>query len=277
MKVLKVLFQFYINSSCHVALSVGAFTYLSAIQLGIPVAAYLLFFVFFATILGYNFVKYLGFIALLKQSEIQVPTGIVLISVMAAMMLFIFIGNFSVVSIAILAFMAGLTFLYAMPLSFKKQTPHTIVNLRGLSGVKVFIIAFVWSVTTALLPALEAGLPCSLSLILMLLQRFVWVLVLMIPFEIRDLKYDHPSLATWPQNFGVRNTKIIGTVLLTVILLLEISNGVRQGTWFWILLIMVLITCLMIWQSKREQSFYYSAFWVEGIPILWLAMLLLFR
>jgi hypothetical protein len=277
MKLFKVFFQFYINSSCHVALSAVAFTCLTGIELRISTDFFLLFFVFFATVLGYNFVKYLGFIAPLVRPESRRLKGIGLMTGLAAVTLPFFIMKFSLSSVGMVIAMGILTFFYAMPLSIGKLNKQTKLNLRGLSGVKIFVIALVWAVTTVLLPALEEGMTFSTSIFKIVVQRFLWVLVLMIPFEIRDLKYDHVSLATWPQNFGVPNTKILGGILLSVILLLEIFLGQWPlGSWFWILLFMVFLTAALIFSTKREQSLYYSAFWVEGLPVLWLGLVLLF-
>ena len=60
MSVLKQVFNFYINSSIHVALAVYAFTWVTLLQFGLNYNANVLYFVFFATITGYNFVKYFG-------------------------------------------------------------------------------------------------------------------------------------------------------------------------------------------------------------------------
>jgi hypothetical protein len=37
------------------------------------------------------------------------------------------------------------------------------------------------------------------------------------------------------------------------------------------------ISSLLILYSKEKRSFYYAAFWVEAIPILWLGILVVLR
>ena len=44
-------------------------------------------------------------------------------------------------------------------------------------------------------------------------QRFLFVFVLMLPFEIRDMKYDSLKLSTIPQQIGIIKTKAIGLLL----------------------------------------------------------------
>jgi len=37
--------------------------------------------------------------------------------------------------------------------------------------------------------------------------------------------------------------------------------------------LILLISCALLMKSTSNQSKYYSAFWVEGIPILWLFLI----
>ena len=58
MTLLKQLFNFYINSSIHVALAVYSLTYITLVEYGIKYDEDVLYFVFYSTITGYNFVKF---------------------------------------------------------------------------------------------------------------------------------------------------------------------------------------------------------------------------
>ena len=60
MKVLKTVFDFYINASIHVALAVYAFVRITEFYFNLTYHQNLDFFIFFATITGYNFVKFAG-------------------------------------------------------------------------------------------------------------------------------------------------------------------------------------------------------------------------
>ncbi len=60
MNVLKRLLNFYINSSVHVAFSACALTWITLLRFGIDVDKNTLYFVFYASITGYNFVKFFG-------------------------------------------------------------------------------------------------------------------------------------------------------------------------------------------------------------------------
>ena len=60
MTYLRTLFDFYINASIHVALSVYALTRVTEIYFDIPYDENLNYFIFYGTITGYNFIKYAG-------------------------------------------------------------------------------------------------------------------------------------------------------------------------------------------------------------------------
>ena len=68
MKVLRRLFDFYINSSIHVALAVTSLVMVTLYEFELPLDFALVGFLFFGTITGYNFVKYAGVAGLHHRS-----------------------------------------------------------------------------------------------------------------------------------------------------------------------------------------------------------------
>ena len=99
--------------------------------------------------------------------------------------------------------------------------------------------------------------------------------MLLIPFEIRDLKYDDLELKTLPQRYGIANTKVFGSFLVVVFFFttlfrdeISVTEIVSKGLLFLLLGSLMYIT-------KRNQSNYFSSFWVEAIPIGWYLLLLL--
>ncbi|MDX1316928.1 MAG: hypothetical protein R3262_05250, partial [Xanthomarina gelatinilytica] len=107
-------------------------------------------------------------------------------------------------------------------------------------------------------------------------QRFVFVTVLMFPFEIRDLNYDSLKLATIPQQIGIKNTKIVGVLLLMLFFLLEFLKPQLSVEHTVSMLITMFVTLMFLIFANRNQGRYYSSFWVEGIPLVWLLLLLVF-
>ncbi len=268
MAYLKSFFNFYLNASIHVALSMYSFVKITEIYFGTPRDNILDFFLFFGTLTGYNFVKYAGIAKLHHGSLTKNLKLIQVFSFICFLFLCFFALQIDLKNIWILAPLALLTLLYAIPFlsGFQK-------SLRTVSYLKVIIVAIVWSGTTVLLPIYNADYPINIAVLFMFLQRFLLVLVLILPFDIRDMQYDAISLQTIPRKIGVANTKKLGFVILMVCLLLEffITDKPLEKRVFFIVFMIILV---FLMRAKQEQSNYYSSFWVEAIPICWYLLLL---
>ena len=201
------LLDFYIKASIHVALAVLSFVYLTNYYLNNPPDKNLSFFLFFATIPSYNFIKYgvearkFLFVPNRYQQKIQIFSFVCF----AIACYFAFLLSFETyIGLVVLGVLIGL---YALPLF------PTSRNLRSLGILKVIIVGLVWTGATIFVPILEEGRPISWDVYIEGVQRFVVILILMIPFEIRDLSSDFPELKTLRQGFGIAQTRIIGGCL----------------------------------------------------------------
>lgn len=273
--MLKQIFNFYINSSIHVALAVCALTWVTLIQFEINDSKDVIYFVFFATITGYNFVKYFGLVKFHHRSLATWLKTIQVFSFFAFIAMCYFALQLNVESLLYLSVFGLITFLYAIPLLPTRYFRDSQKNLRQISGLKIYVIALVWAFTTVFLPLLNSKIDIGYDAKIIAIQRFVLVIILMLPFEIRDLIYDSVKLATIPQRIGVRNTKTIGAVLLLVFMLLEFFKDELDNAMVISTSITGLITLLFVIFSNKHQSKYYSAFWVESIPIMWLVLSLM--
>jgi hypothetical protein len=154
--------------------------------------------------------------------------------------------------------------LYCLPL------PGFKINFRGFKGLKIHLVALCWVLMTVFLPLTLEGKSLREFSFIYGFQRYFFVISATLPFEIRDLKLDHPKLSTWTQRWGVKNTKILGFILLIFFLFLEVLFSFSSS--YEITAIIAIILMVFILMSKKEQSKYFSSFWVEGIPILWLLL-----
>lgn len=271
MKALKAIFDFYINSSIHVALAVFALSWLTLLEFELPYDGNLLWFVFFASITGYNFVKYFGLANFHHRSLAKWLRVIQVFSFISFLILLYLATLLELETLLFISIFAGITFLYAIPLLPKRLFVDQKQKLRSISGVKIYIIALVWSGVTVFLPLLNAGYDLNSDELFLALQRFVFVLALMLPFEIRDLSYDSIKLATMPQKIGVVNTKLLGLVLLIAFVIIEFlikadDSGPTK------IILMALLTGAFIIGSKKDQHRYYSSFFVEAVPMVWLML-----
>lgn len=259
------------------ALAVYALTWVTLIEFRLGYDGDVLYFVFYATLVAYNFVKYFGFVKFHHRQFASFLKWIQVVSVIAFVAMCYYALRLNKAALVIIIFIGAVTFFYAIPLIPKRFLLDEQRNLRQISGLKIYVIAMVWTLTTVLFPLVNDGIEINALVLLTVLQRAIYVVVLMLPFEIRDLKYDSLKLATVPQKIGTTNTKIFGSVLLLVFVLidlfkthLEIENIIIHGA-------LALITLAFLIFAKKNQSHYYSAFWVESLSIVWLVLLLLFR
>jgi len=276
MQVLKRILNFYLNSSIHVAFAASALTWVTLIELDLKLDKYLLYFVFFSTITGYNFVKYFG-VAKFHHRSLAGWLKVIQVFSFMAFLAMCFVALYLELNTLILIGILGVvTFFYAIPVMLPKRylfDDHK--NLRQIGGLKVYVIALVWTFTSVCLPVVNEAVSIDADVIILGLQRFCYVLVLMLPFEIRDLNYDSLKLATIPQKIGIKKTKIIGVLLLLLFVLLDYFKDTLKQETLLSTVIIALITFVLLMFSNKNQSKYYSAFWVESLPIIWLLILLL--
>ncbi len=274
MKGFKILFSFYINSSIHVALSAFALSWITLIEFQLPIDWNILLFIFFAAIVGYNFVKYFGVARFHYIRLDERLKYIQLFSLCCGVAMCYFMFRLSTRVILYVMVFAGITFLYAMPFLPKRFFLDGKQNLRSVGGLKVYLISLVWTGVTVFLPLINYGYSIDCLVFFAALQRYAFITALMLPFEIRDLQFDSIRLATIPQKIGVKRTKIMGGVLLLVVAFMELIMGKSIFTNSVVLIVVVLLVFAFLLGATKQQNKYYSAFWVEGLPILWLILLL---
>lgn len=275
MKWFRQGFNFYINSSIHVGLSVFSFTWITLIEYGIPYDKNILCFVFFATVTGYNFVKYFGVAKFHHRSLANWLKIIQIFSFFSFLFMCYYALKLETNTLLYILGFGIVTFLYAIPFLPKRLFLDKHNNLRSIGGLKVYLIALVWCGVTVFLPVINNEYDISADVLILAVQRYIFIIVLMLPFEIRDLRYDSLRLSTIPQRIGVKPTKIIGGMCLLLFMVLEFFKDEQHVFKTLVLLIITLGTLLFLLFSKKNQGKYYSSFWVEGIPIYWLVLLLL--
>lgn len=266
MRVIKAIFNFYIDASVHVALAVLSLVLLSYHYLYLPVDWNLGMVLFLLTIATYNFIKYGVEVRKYVLVSNRYHRLIQFFSIAALIPASYLASSFSMGIFVTLALLAILAALYAIPFLPQKQ------SLRTQGTIKVGIVALVWSGITVVLPVVAAKSTISFDFWIELFQRFLFVYALMIPFEIRDLRFDRPDLGTLPQILGIRATKYLGFICMFMAAgLTYFKDDIRPGEAGEKLLIFFILGVL-IWFSNPERRSTYAAFWVEGLPIIWVVL-----
>jgi len=141
------------------------------------------------------------------------------------------------------------------------------LSIRYIPGLKIFIIAFVWAGVGVFF-----SLGFHIKAILYFIELMLFVIVLTIPFDIRDTVFDLGKIKTIPILLGLKAAKYFGSLLFVSSLLLHIYNfgtfGLIQYT------IVGLLLLGMLWSSSTKQTKYFASFWVEGIPVLYFYLLI---
>ncbi|GMN10975.1 hypothetical protein MTsPCn9_27130 [Croceitalea sp. MTPC9] len=261
MPFLRRFFNFYLDASIHVALAVVALYFVTVEVLKVSTNWQLALFLFFGTIVCYNFIKF-GVEAekylIVSNPYHKLIQGFSFISFAIAAYFFFQLDED--VWLAVLG-LTTVSALYAVPLLPKLK------NLRSLGGLKTFLVAFVWMGSTVLLPVIDNQIAIVWDTNILMAQRFLLVLILLLPFEIRDMKYDNPELKTLPQRIGVNNTKVLGYILIVFYFFSSFLKDEIGHRWIIECGIVSLVLILVLIKTKQNQSRYFSSFWVEAIPL----------
>jgi hypothetical protein len=204
--------------------------------------------VFAGTVLAYNALKYSK---LIYDGNLQSPLFEVVV-VSAVFALLLFGGCFYLLSfrLQLLIVIAGF-FVFMYPL------------LRKFGSIKIFWVSFVIAFTTSFV-IIQSVLNFNGNVMLLLLERFLFLCALMVPFEIRDSQYDDVSLKTLPQRLGIQKMKYLGFSFCLLFLIVGVYNGramrISDG-------VVVLFLMWSIYRIQPNSSKYSTLFWVEAIPI----------
>ena len=264
MRNIKQLFNFYISSSLHVGLAILVYAKIVSLHFHQNANFNWFYFVFFATTVGYNFLKYYEFFTTRNYyfgKFFYVIFAVSLIGILFSIYFFLKLNNSLKINIFICSL---LVFLYPFLRRFwylKTICVAICVTVFIFSPYFNFSIFFKQQTN-------EIGI----NHFLYILKIFLFLLASMIPFEIYDAQYDDKTLQTIPQKFGVKITKIIGYFLIIFFIILCIFENKTLRIDFIIAILMV----LAIFFSSKNRSKYFCSFWVESIPIIWLFLLSIF-
>jgi hypothetical protein len=267
MKAVKQLFYLYIHGSIHVAVAVLCLVLMTnhmfALRFDTPMAGL----AFFGTVFGYNFIKYEALFRTKKTigTYTKIIAIISLLAILGAGVCFFLLERKT--QLTALIFL-GLTVFYAVPFSKKG-------NLRNFSGIKIYIVALCWAGITTLMPLINAGVALHSDVYLKFCQRFLLVIILILIFEIIDLKEDNPNLKTVPQKIGVKNTRLLNIMLLAVFYFLEFFRATIDNTQLLVNVMLILAVGLFTFGASPERDKYYTLFWVESVPVFWLGLIYL--
>lgn len=256
------LFKSIIHSNLYISFAALFLTLATQVQIGMQVQWHpYLFLIFFATLFEYNLHRLITvffFPEALKTKKHQ--------WVKENRSFFNFIVICSIVGFSIALYetdnlvlwwlspFALLTLFYSTPLS---KTKKGIFRLREVPFLKLFLIAFVWSSVTILLPVIYAKHSIDTwKVILMISERFLFVLSITIPFDIRDMEVDKEAgLKTIPLRTGKQLAERISVISIVLFMAIATTHYLSIGDYHLVVAFLVSggIT-LNFLRSKRIQK-----------------------
>ncbi len=267
---MKKAFDFYINSSFHVAFAVYALVQVTYFTVHQKPDFTLSAFAFLGTISSYNFIKYYPFFCSFNQNKSRSLWAIFAISIIVLVPELYFFEKLKIHTQLLACFILIIIIFYALPIFLNRK------NVRNWAGIKIYIVGLSWVGVSVGLPLLNCESVILNYFWVYCFQCFILVYVLMLSFEIIDLPYDSPFLKTIPQKIGVEQTKKIGYRLLLLYLILVVCVRMKDEKYNFVPAIIVCCTtAVALYFSNETKSKYYTHFWVESIPILfWLLHLI---
>ncbi|MGE5395627.1 MAG: UbiA family prenyltransferase [Candidatus Saccharibacteria bacterium] len=277
--------SFIINSNIYISLAAVFLTIETQIQLGMkPQAHPYLFIIFFATFFEYNLHRLITVISNPKALESDKHKWVknnrhffytIVILSLTGFIISVALAKKEV--IFTLAPIAMITLFYSLPV-FKQDV--FLFRLREIPMLKIFLIAFVWSAITILLPIIQSGLPFDrIQVGLMLIERFLFVFAITIPFDVRDMKIDQQSgLKTIPILIGEKWSVRISNMALLLFMLLCLYHYSfkKEGFILTAMLISALTTLFFINSQKMKKIAYYHYGLLDGTMLLQGLLVLVF-
>ena len=264
MQLLKKLLDFYIQSSIHVGIAVFCLVYITSFENNLCKHIAYPCCIMFGTILGYNFLKYFE-VFINGRFNSSKYYAIILVCVLSVFGFHFFFKRM-INEIQLQIILAGF-FVLVYPL------------LRKYGIFKMFFVSFVVAYLTAFALLIVSPLYNG-NVVLDFIKRFFLICALLIPFEIYDSQHDDKTLNTLPQKLGIETAKNIGYLMLLLFLILNVLNFYLNDNikiqYLVVDIVIALVAAVAIYFSSIKRNQYYTSFWVESIPILWVILLFVF-
>ncbi|MFA6275216.1 MAG: hypothetical protein WC622_00595 [Pedobacter sp.] len=278
-KALFSILDFLLFSNLFIAVCAVAQGLVTYYLLKLPPDIYVLAFVFFSTLLIYNLSMLLS-----KPKEPQkspfkrvrwifshhrLIISITLIAILCIIPLGLLYLSFQ--AKLLMGFVGLIAVAYNFPFLSLNQKK---IGLRNLPGIKLFLIAFVWSISCVLLPIVELEnnrnvvIPLGETLLLVA-KRFLFICAITIPFDIRDLFQDKLyELKTIPVMLGEKKAWIFCQALLGAYLILLVLFTKHINLDVIGLALTIFLTGWLIFKSNFKRNEYYYFFYLDGTMLL---------
>ncbi|MFN3403817.1 MAG: UbiA family prenyltransferase [Cytophagaceae bacterium] len=152
------------------------------------------------------------------------------------------------------------------------------LNVRKVPFLKIFLLTYAWGATTVFMPVLWHNLNIFSSGVLMLFfERFLIILALAIPFDIRDRQSDEEAgILTIPVILGTERAKDVSLVILTILIVVTVihygAGPVLSSRLITISLAVAAISYVHEGLSKKYYLIFIDGIMLVQVAVLWWLM-----
>jgi 4-hydroxybenzoate polyprenyltransferase len=258
-KWLSSIIDFLINTNLLIAIAAVCLTFETQLIFNFDLGIHpYLFIVFFATLFEYNLHKLLTLLFSKNALKLEKHEWL-----RNHKRFFYFIVTCSCIGLALsvlfatkevlkgLAPLALLTVFYTIPFI---RIKNRSLKLRDIPVFKTALIALIWAVSTAMLPIWQSQESLNIQrIILLMIERFLFVFAICVPFDIRDMEADRQSgLKTLPLMIGSQKSWSFAIYCMYAILPFLFFHYLPLKAWD-ILLSMLISTFVVVYFLKSEK------------------------
>ena len=237
---------------CSVSVTLSTFLYFK-----ITLNYYFFGLVFFATLFSYNLQNIYERKIHKKRSNqiiwIESNNKIIKLIILIALIFSIF---FSFISLNYSAVLISSPFLLLV--IFYRKNFLNKIKFRNVPGLKILIISICWTWACCLLPQIlyNSNIDWTFACFI-----FLFVLLITIPFDIRDMEFDE-EINTIPQLIGAKNALFLSFFLIIILFSILVFLGNYKLCFF------LLITCLILLPSLKSNNEFYYLIFIDGLLII---------
>ena len=262
--------HFILSHSIFIAFCAVALSLQTVLLLSFPINGFLLGFIFFATLAGYNAYWVISRISFSKQGKWlsllhvnRSAAGVFVLAICGMIVCFLHV-HLIMYNLVITFFFLGL---YVIPLLPIKQLHFT----RKVGFLKTTLLALAWTMVTILVPLQVHVTDMSIPEITLFCNRFLFMLTLCIIFDKRDAAMDKirglQSLATDLRPLVLHRLIMVILVLYAATCLLLLFTGTSLAHVI-ALFVAGAFTCWVYLRSSEERGYLFYYFVVDGLMFL---------
>ncbi len=263
------IFHFILSHSIFIAFCAAGLSLQTLQLLLFPINVYLLAFIFFATLAGYNTYWMVSKFSntndiSLKRLRKNASSFIVIATALSGMFFCMTRLHLVMYNIIITFILLGL---YALPLLPFKRLHFS----RKAGFLKTILLAFTWAHVTTMIPLQISILHMPVTVILIYFSRFLFMLMLCIIFDKRDAAMDKirgmHSLATDISNPMLHFFMFLTFLIYIVTIYMMRSFGIDIAQ-LYALVVAGAVTLLIYFISLKRTDYIFYYFVVDGMMFL---------